>query len=517
MQRLAVVTGRALGRGMLEFCDMAVESGTSSGVASPRWAPYGLKSVRHGLRQEMKLCWLSVLLVVSMACNAAAQQLELDRRLVEFEMRLEQGDYAQALRVFAELRQQHENDIPKAMWYAHATLCERVGLLEQGLASVDHYLRLTGPSGEHYKDAIRLSIRVTDQLEQAKAQAEAERLASERKATELRRAALAAERIAEAAVELPSDSMGTHGDSPIMVRLPPGRVCLHTGYRARYDGPCREVRVPAFAISKHMVTVAKFRKFLEATRYRTDAERRPRHGCQGYSTPWSTTNSGITWKSHLRSSSDHVPIVCVSVQDADAFARWLSTETGQSYRLPSAAEHHYAFRAGLMVNELDRFWFGNDPHLDAYELIRYVAGDDHYRDDFGSEYRAPPTAYACVLQDDNLHDRSRSLDGKPEPVGTCPPTPSGIVFERMGLRELVHTCVQHRDGNDYDWWFPNSNGGYDELHDCGHVAVIVAGRTEWGDTMPIRTVRRYQGYDSYRTYWNNYTLAGFRVVREVAD
>ena len=50
------------------------------------------------------------------------------------------------------------------------------------------------------------------------------------------------------------------------------------------------------------------------------------------------------------------PVLRVSWHDARAYVRWLSTKTGQRWRLPTDAEWEYAARGGLNA----RFPWGND-------------------------------------------------------------------------------------------------------------------------------------------------------------
>ena len=63
---------------------------------------------------------------------------------------------------------------------------------------------------------------------------------------------------------------------------------------------------------------------------------------------------GFGWRNPGFEQSDQDPVVCVSWGDAQAYAVWLSAETGETYRLLSGSEWEYAARAGTT----GRFHFG---------------------------------------------------------------------------------------------------------------------------------------------------------------
>ena len=93
-------------------------------------------------------------------------------------------------------------------------------------------------------------------------------------------------------------------------------------------------------ISKYEVTRGEFRRFVKATRYRTEAEQKG--GKCGYGDSeesWKRPGPGFD-------QTDTHPVVCVSRRDAMAYAKWLSRETGRNYRVPTAVEWQYAARAG---------------------------------------------------------------------------------------------------------------------------------------------------------------------------
>ena len=135
-----------------------------------------------------------------------------------------------------------------------------------------------------------------------------------------------------------------------MVSIPGGtfRMGDVSGEGDDDEKPVHGVTVPAFMMGKYEVTVGQFRRFVEATDYRTEAERNAdaKDGCRIYTgDSWSWT-WGRSWQNPGYAIDDKQPVDCVSWNDAQAYIAWLTEQTGESYRLPSEAEWEYAARAG---------------------------------------------------------------------------------------------------------------------------------------------------------------------------
>jgi len=185
--------------------------------------------------------------------------------------------------------------------------------------------------------------------EQARLEAEKERIARDKAAIAEERARLQAEkqRFAEQQIITPlppidnrfvagkvfRDRLKDGSQGPEMVMIPAGRFRMGDIQGVGYDDdeqPVHSVSVKRFAMGSYEITFAEYDRFAKAT---------------GQTLPddngWGRGNQ---------------PVINVSWNDVTAYAEWLSEQTGQNYRLPTEAEWEYAARAGTST----RYWWGNE-------------------------------------------------------------------------------------------------------------------------------------------------------------
>jgi len=146
------------------------------------------------------------------------------------------------------------------------------------------------------------------------------------------------------------------GQGPEMVWLPGGKFHMGSPGDVGHpnEHPLHEVTLTHFAIGKYPITVGEFRRFVNAARYRTDAEA----GRGAY--VWDGMKAGqrrdANWRNPYFSQAEDHPIVCLSWNDANAYCNWLAEQTGRSYRLLTEAQWEFACRAGSG----DAYCFGNN-------------------------------------------------------------------------------------------------------------------------------------------------------------
>ena len=202
--------------------------------------------------------------------------------------------------------------------------------------------------------------RQTEFAAQAQAMAQAEERAKAVSASDVKEATRTAQRPGAVFQDCPQ--------CPRMVVIPAGEFTMGSpaseAGRGLDEGPQRQVSIAQpFALGRSEVTVAEFRRFADESGYRTEAERDTRaQGCSGfiYADPAAQNPDPrlvTSWRSPGLAQADSHPVLCVSWNDARAYAQWLSKKSGKRYRLPTEAEWEYAARAGSATS---RYW-GDDP------------------------------------------------------------------------------------------------------------------------------------------------------------
>jgi formylglycine-generating enzyme required for sulfatase activity/serine/threonine protein phosphatase PrpC len=235
------------------------------------------------------------------------------------------------------------------------------------------------------------------------------------------------------------DGLRGGGQGPLMTWVPAGSFTMGNPLAMTADErPEHGVTLKSFAIGVNEITVGDYRKFAQAT-----GTKMPKLG------PLAEQND--------------VPITFVSWNDALAYAKWLSQQTGKEYSLPSEAQWEYAARAGTST----AYWWG-----------RAVGrGNAH-----------------CFACDTGLDPR------QPTAVGRFKPNPFGLYDTSGNVQEWVYDCFH----SSYEG--APTDGSVFEGGDCS-VRVLRGGGYGSGPDKLTNSAR-----DKLRVERGN-DQSGLRVVR----
>ncbi|MFT7034789.1 MAG: sulfatase modifying factor 1 [Cyclobacteriaceae bacterium] len=121
------------------------------------------------------------------------------------------------------------------------------------------------------------------------------------------------------------------------------------------EGPVFEMNIKPFHLDKNLVTVAEFRKFIQTTGFKTDADKFGDSGVFDFTSGNWILTKGANWEypfgTDQPKGEDTHPVTHVSWNDAEAYATWLGK------RLPTEFEWEYAAKNGK--NTMDKYAWGN--------------------------------------------------------------------------------------------------------------------------------------------------------------
>jgi formylglycine-generating enzyme required for sulfatase activity len=282
----------------------------------------------------------------------------------------------------------------------------------------------------------------------------------------------------------PKDAFKECPNCPEMVVVAAGEFVMGSrkddidnGLAAANEAPQHKVAVKeSIAVGRFEVTRDQYAAFVDATGYKGSGR------CFTFeqNLPKERENRSFLMPGYAQEGNH--PAVCVSWNDAQAYADWLARTTGRSYRLPSEAEYEYAARAGGNA----RFAFTDDPA----DLCRYANGADQ-------------SAKTAGLPEDAAYMACRDGYAFTAPVGS-------FAANAFGLHDLI--------GNVWEW-----------TADCFADDYTSAGADSAARLLPNCQARTVRGGDWFSTASSlrpavrakagpdaHHDDIGFRVVRTLA-
>jgi formylglycine-generating enzyme required for sulfatase activity len=268
----------------------------------------------------------------------------------------------------------------------------------------------------------------------------------------------------------PRDRFRECAGCPEMVVVPAGSFTMGSPQnekdRLDTEDPQHVVTIGhPFAAGRVHVTVDQFAAFVRETGYGASSTCWTSEGGQA------GERAGRSWRNTGFAQEGSHPVVCVSWDDANAYAKWLARKTGKPYRLLSEAEWEYAARGKTAPGAYPRFWFGNAEK----EICRYANSNTSACND-GYERTSPAGHYAP---------------------------------NAFGLYDMAGNAWQWTADCDHDSYKDAPAEGSAWMTGCQGTFRTVRGGS-WSDgPADLRVARRYGGLGGTENF-------GFRVARTLA-
>ena len=318
-----------------------------------------------------------VLLAIPLLASTEGQlppEILVDRFLVQAARLIDEQDHAMALDALDEvlaLERQHGLVLPEQFHFQYAQVAFSAGSFQIAMDAVDRYFEAAGTTGELYQEALELWSQIDAQQRATTIEAEARRQQETEFWESVRESTNPAELEAYLA-RWPDGVYAPHArtrmavlrqdlevfrdcpDCPEMVAIPAGEFWMGSGAddeeAIRFERPRHRVSVGRFALARYEVTRAEYGAFVSATGHSDGSRCWTDDGRGNWEWRW---RNGASWRNPRFPQGDNHPVVCVNWEDAQSYVQWLSSKTGESYRLPSEAEWEYAARAGT---EMRWYW-----------------------------------------------------------------------------------------------------------------------------------------------------------------
>lgn len=100
-----------------------------------------------------------------------------------------------------------------------------------------------------------------------------------------------------------------------------------------------------FYLGKYPITIEQFQAFVDQTGYKTEAERGTSGGF-GWNGQELVQSREFNWRNPGYPSSKTHPVTIITLEDAQAFCKWLSSKSKMKVQLPTESQWEFACRAG---------------------------------------------------------------------------------------------------------------------------------------------------------------------------